>query len=54
MAYPGAMAAFVTLDALNALPAADFAAGLGGIFEHADWVAEAAAEARPFGGVAAP
>ena len=37
-----------TLDALNAMPAAGFAAALDGIFEDAPWVAEQAAAARPF------
>jgi 2-oxo-4-hydroxy-4-carboxy-5-ureidoimidazoline decarboxylase len=37
-----------TLDRLNALPADDFAAAVGDVFEHAAWVAEAAAAARPF------
>lgn len=32
---------------LNALPAAEFAARLGGVFEHAPWIAEAAAARRP-------
>ena len=40
-----------TLDALNAVPAPDFVAALGGVFEHAPWVAEAAAARRPFGRV---
>jgi 2-oxo-4-hydroxy-4-carboxy-5-ureidoimidazoline decarboxylase len=40
-----------TLDALNAAPAADFVAALGGVFEHAPWVAEAAAARRPLGRV---
>jgi 2-oxo-4-hydroxy-4-carboxy-5-ureidoimidazoline decarboxylase len=47
------MADPVTLDTLNALPAADFTVALAGIFEHAEWVAEAAAAARPFVTVAA-
>ena len=42
-----------TLDQLNAMPPADFTAALDGIFEHAPWVAEAAALQRPFATVAA-
>jgi 2-oxo-4-hydroxy-4-carboxy-5-ureidoimidazoline decarboxylase len=37
-----------TLEQLNSLDPADFAAALGDIFEHAPWVAETAAAARPF------
>lgn len=33
---------------LNALPAREFAAVLGGIFEHSAWIPEAAAARRPF------
>jgi len=40
--------ASLTLSALNALSADDFVAGLGGIFEHSPWVAEAVASQRPF------
>jgi len=43
----------VTLDDLNAMPAADFAAALDGVFEDAPWVARQAAGARPFAAVAA-
>ncbi|KQQ29363.1 OHCU decarboxylase [Methylobacterium sp. Leaf123] len=43
----------LTLDALNAASEADFVAALGAIFEHAPWVAEAAAARRPFGSVEA-
>lgn len=43
----------LTLDQLNALPPADFVAALGEVFEHAPWVAEAAAAQRPFATVAA-
>ena len=43
----------VTLDDLNAMPAPDFAAALGGVFEDAPWVAQQAAAARPFPTVAA-
>jgi len=42
-----------TLAALNAAPAADFVASLGAVFEHAPWVAEAAAARRPFATVEA-
>lgn len=41
------------LTTLNAARREDFAARLGGIFEHSPWVAEAAWQARPFAGVAA-
>jgi 2-oxo-4-hydroxy-4-carboxy-5-ureidoimidazoline decarboxylase len=41
------------LNELNKLSAAEFAAELGEIFEHAAWVAEAAATKRPFETVAA-
>ncbi len=43
----------LALDALNAAPAADFTAALGGIFEDAPWVAGQAASARPFATVIA-
>jgi 2-oxo-4-hydroxy-4-carboxy-5-ureidoimidazoline decarboxylase len=43
----------VTLDQLNAAPPADFTAALDGVFEHAPWVAEAAAVHRPFATVTA-
>jgi 2-oxo-4-hydroxy-4-carboxy-5-ureidoimidazoline decarboxylase len=42
-----------SLDALNAMPASSFVAALGKAFEHADWVAEAAAGGRPYPTVAA-
>jgi 2-oxo-4-hydroxy-4-carboxy-5-ureidoimidazoline decarboxylase len=38
----------LTLDQLNGLSVADFAAAIGDCFEHAPWVAEAAAAKRPF------
>jgi OHCU decarboxylase len=38
----------MTLEELNALPVERFVALLGSIFEHSPWVAERAAEARPF------
>lgn len=47
------MTASFTLDRLNAAPASDFAEALGDVFEHASWVAEAAASARPHATVAA-
>jgi 2-oxo-4-hydroxy-4-carboxy-5-ureidoimidazoline decarboxylase len=43
----------LSLDHLNAMTAEAFVAALGDIFEHAPWVAEAAAAMRPFAGVAA-
>lgn len=43
----------LTLDVLNEAPTADFVARLGGVFEHAPWVAAAAADQRPFGSLAA-
>ena len=42
-----------TLDQLNAMPPDAFAAALDGVFEHAPWVAEAAATRRPFASVTA-
>ena len=38
----------LTLSGLNALPAPSFVAALGEVFEHAPWVAEAAAAGRPY------
>jgi 2-oxo-4-hydroxy-4-carboxy-5-ureidoimidazoline decarboxylase len=43
----------IALDKLNSLPIAAFSNELAGIFEHAPWVAEAAAAQRPFQTVAA-
>ena len=40
------------LAELNAIPRSDFTKALGGIFEHSPWVAEKAADQRPFGTVA--
>lgn len=40
----------LSLAALNAMSEADFIASLGDIYEHAPWVARAAASARPFAG----
>jgi 2-oxo-4-hydroxy-4-carboxy-5-ureidoimidazoline decarboxylase len=42
-----------TLDQLNTMPADDFVAALDGVFEHAAWVAQAAAAQRPFASVTA-
>lgn len=38
----------LTMEALNAMPVAQFTAALGAIFEHSPWVAERAAPLRPF------
>src|SRR5262249_30281767 len=38
----------ISLDQLNRMPAAEFVAALGGIFEHSPWVAEAVVKGRPF------
>jgi 2-oxo-4-hydroxy-4-carboxy-5-ureidoimidazoline decarboxylase len=43
----------VTLDALNQMSGADFAAAVAETFEHAPWVAEAASARRPFATVTA-
>src|SRR5205823_2251766 len=43
----------LTLDQLNRMSAADFAASLGDTFERAPWVAEAASTRRPFAAVTA-
>ena len=43
----------MTLDEVNTASVADLVAALGAIFEHAPWVAEHAAAARPFATVAA-
>ena len=40
-----------TLAALNAMPADDFVAALGGVFEHSPWIAEGAAAGRPFSSI---
>jgi 2-oxo-4-hydroxy-4-carboxy-5-ureidoimidazoline decarboxylase len=37
-----------TLAQVNAMPAAEFRAAFGGVFEHSPWVAEGAFAARPF------
>lgn len=41
----------VSMAALNAMSVADFVRVLGGVFEHSPWVAEQAAEHRPFTGI---
>jgi OHCU decarboxylase len=38
----------LTIEALNAMPVPEFTAALGAIFEHSPWVAERAAQLRPF------
>src|ERR1700722_12172134 len=38
----------LTIEALNAMPAPEFTAALGTIFEHSPWVAQRAAQLRPF------
>jgi OHCU decarboxylase len=38
----------ITLEALNGMPAAEFVARVGGLFEHSPWIAERAAAKRPF------
>ncbi len=40
------------LDSLNHAPSSEFVGALGGIFEHAPWVAAAVASRRPFGSLA--
>ena len=37
-----------TLSQLNALPAVEFTAAVGGVFEHSPWIAERASSRRPF------
>ena len=46
------MSASLTLTNLNAMPLQAFVGALGDIFEHAPWVAEAAAAGRPYATVA--
>ncbi len=38
----------IALAQLNAMPATDFVAALGGVFEHSPWIAERVAAQRPF------
>src|SRR5262245_36317828 len=45
--------AMFTLESLNLLPVSGFVDALGDVFEHAPWVAEAAAAKRPYPTVAA-
>jgi 2-oxo-4-hydroxy-4-carboxy-5-ureidoimidazoline decarboxylase len=40
----------LTVEALNAMPKAEFVACLGAIYEHSPWVAEQVADERPFAG----
>jgi 2-oxo-4-hydroxy-4-carboxy-5-ureidoimidazoline decarboxylase len=42
-----------SLAEINAMPRASFVAALGDVFEHAPWVAEAAADRRPYATVTA-
>ena len=42
-----------SLPEINAMPAVEFVAALGDLFEHAPWVAERAAAGRPYPNVAA-
>ena len=42
-----------TIADLNASSKADFVAALGNVFEYSPWIAEQAANARPFAGVVA-
>ena len=42
-----------TLESLNSMPVSGFVEALGDVFEHAPWVAEAAAASRPYPTVAA-
>jgi len=43
----------ITLNQINTLPRAEAAALLTGLYEHSDWIAEQALEARPFASTAA-
>ena len=47
------MSTFTKLDQLNAMDQSAFVATVGDVFEHAEWVAEAAFAARPFSTVTA-
>ncbi|SFM33098.1 2-oxo-4-hydroxy-4-carboxy-5-ureidoimidazoline decarboxylase [Methylobacterium pseudosasicola] len=51
--WGGAGAMTFSLADLDGMPESDFVAALGAVFEHAPWVARAAAARRPFGTVAA-
>ena len=50
---PAMTATTHSLTGLNAMPAVDFVAALGDVFEHAPWVAERAATGRPYPSVEA-
>ena len=41
----------LTLPQVNAMPAAEFRAAFGGVFEHSPWIAERAFAARPFASI---
>ncbi len=43
----------ITLNQINTLPRAEAAALLTGLYEHSDWIAEQALDARPFASAAA-
>ena len=43
----------ITLNQINTLPRAEAAALLSGLYEHSDWIAEQALDARPFASAAA-
>ena len=45
--------AHITLHQINTLPRAEAAALLTGLYEHSDWIAERALDARPFTSAAA-
>ena len=47
------MAHQITLNQINTLPRADAAALLQGLYEHSDWIAKQALDARPFASAAA-
>ncbi len=38
----------IALDTINSMPAVEFVALVGGVFEHSPWIAERAAARRPF------
>ncbi|MEY3794878.1 MAG: decarboxylase, partial [Pseudomonadota bacterium] len=43
----------ITLQQINSLPRSEAAALLQGLYEHSDWIAEQALDARPFASTAA-
>ena len=47
------MTPHITLQQINTLPRAQAAALLQGLYEHSDWIAEQALDARPFASAAA-